>query len=52
PQSLHAETKKKVHAGHLGINSCLRRARDLIFWPGMSADIRQYVEACTTCAAY
>jgi hypothetical protein len=52
PTSLRAEMKKKIHAGHLGINSCLRRARDIIFWPGMSAEIRQHVEACDTCATY
>ena len=28
--------KEKVHAGHIGINSSLRRIRDLIYWPGMS----------------
>ena len=50
PQSLRQDLKIKVHAGHQGVNSCLRRARDLIFWPGMSADIRAYVESCDTCA--
>ena len=44
--------KKKVHTGHLGINFCLRCARDLIFWPGMSTDIREYVEKCGTCSTY
>ncbi|RUS68488.1 hypothetical protein EGW08_023750 [Elysia chlorotica] len=39
PSSLRQDLKSKVHAGHHGINSCLRRARDLIFWPGMSNDI-------------
>ena len=52
PKELRAEMKKKVHAGHLGINSCLRRARDLLFWPGMSSDIRQFVEGCHTCASF
>ena len=44
--------KKKVHMGHLGINSSLRRARYLIFWPGMSTDIREYVETCGICSTY
>ncbi|KAJ8050047.1 hypothetical protein HOLleu_03082 [Holothuria leucospilota] len=44
--------KEKIHAGHLGINSCLRRARELIFWPGMSSEIRQFIESCGICAAF
>ena len=52
PASLRREMKEKIHAGHAGINSCLRRARDLIYWPGISAEIRQYVESCNTCASY
>ena len=52
PQSLRQDLKIKVHADHQGVNSCLRRARDLIFWPGMSADIRANVESCDTCATY
>ncbi|XP_014665126.1 PREDICTED: uncharacterized protein K02A2.6-like, partial [Priapulus caudatus] len=52
PRSMRADIKRKVHAGHMGINSCLRRARELVFWPGMSADIRQHVEACNVCATY
>lgn len=51
PKSLRSDMKKRVHAGHTGINSCLRRARNYIFWPGMSGEIRQYVESCNTCAS-
>lgn len=49
PKQLRPEMKKKVHAGHTGINSCIRRARQYIFWPGMSTEIRQTVETCATC---
>jgi hypothetical protein len=52
PETLRKDIKERVHAGHLGINSCLRRARELVFWPGMSAEIRQFVERCPTCALY
>ena len=44
--------KRKVHVGHLGVNSTLRHARDTIFLPGMSSDIWQYIETCGTCATY
>ena len=46
------EMKTKVHVGHLGVNSTLRLARDTIFWPGMSSDIRQYIKKYGTCATY
>lgn len=51
PQAMRRELKQKLHEGHLGINSCLRRARDAIYWPGMSTEIRQFVETCGTCAS-
>ena len=44
PVCLRESMKRKVHMGHLGRNSCLRRARDVIYWPSMSTDIREYVE--------
>lgn len=34
-----------------GINSCLRRARLCIFWPGMSSEIRNFVQQCNVCAS-
>ena len=52
PTSMRHKMKMKVHAGHTGINSCLRRAQELIYWPGISAEIRQYVETCDVCASY
>lgn len=51
PSSMRREMLRKAHEGHLGINSCVRRARELIFWPGMSAALRLYVESCHVCAA-
>ena len=52
PTSMRKEMKQRVHTGHLGINSCIRRARDVMYWPGMSAEIRQHVETCGTCSTY
>ena len=52
PASMRHEMKMKVHAGHTGINSCLRCAQELIYWPGILVEIRQYVETCDVCASY
>lgn len=51
PISTRKEMKDKAHSGHVGINACIRRAKDLIYWPGMSKEIRQYVECCDICSS-
>ena len=42
----------KVHASHLGIQGCLRRARDALFWPGMSKQIAKFISKCSICNSY
>ena len=49
---MRPDIKVKLQAGHMGINSCLRKARELVFWPGMSSEIRKYTESCDTCAIH
>ena len=39
----------KVHEGHMGIEKCCRRARDVVCWPGMSAEISDMVEQRIGC---
>ena len=48
PMTLRPLMKQKIHSSHMGVESCLRGARDCIYWPGMSSEIRQLVEACET----
>ena len=43
---------KKIHKSHQGADSSIRRAREVLFWPGMSSSIRQISEACGICAQY
>ena len=43
---------KCIHGGHLGIQSCLRRARDNVYWPRMNQEVRDYVSQCATCCAH
>ena len=40
---------KQIHSGHFGIEACVRRARDILYWPGMQSDIRQAVKQCKIC---
>ena len=43
---------KKVHNAHLGVNGCLNRARECLYWPGMSGDIKNFVSTCEICREY
>ncbi|CAK1587161.1 unnamed protein product [Parnassius mnemosyne] len=49
PLSLRKEMLRRIHEGHLGVEKCQRRARDVMWWPGMSADITCVVQGCDTC---
>ena len=49
PTSPRAEYLKDLHAGHLGEAKTLLRARETVFWPGISDDIRNAVKACDIC---
>ena len=52
PRVLRSEMLAKIHSSHLGIESCLRKAKDLVFWPCMHADIKDVVDKCTICAEF
>jgi transposase InsO family protein len=49
PVSMRPEIKRDVHVGHNGITGCLRRARESVFWPGMTSEIKIYIETCEIC---
>ena len=43
PAALRPLMAKKVHSSHIGVDGCLRKARDVLFWPGMSAEIKDSI---------
>ena len=38
-----------MHDGHLGVESCLRRAREVVYWPLLNSEIKDYVSNCSVC---
>ncbi|XP_028411140.1 uncharacterized protein K02A2.6-like [Dendronephthya gigantea] len=52
PVTLRKEMLEKIHKAHQGADSSIRRAREVLFWPGMSADIRPCCDACGVCAQF
>ena len=51
PSTLRKKVLEQIHDGPLGIKKCMLKARDSIFWPGISNDILKTVERCGICQA-
>ena len=49
PRSQRREMLNKVHASHMGNEVTKRRARDVMFWPGMASQIEDIVQSCSAC---
>ena len=52
PNTLRKEMIELVHSTHIGTEGCLRRARDIMYWPRMSMQLKDYVSKCDVCMAH
>ena len=52
PENMRAEMLQLIHEGHLGIEKCKRRARDILYWPNMNKDVYDTVSRCDVCQEY
>ena len=52
PKTLRQKVKEKIHRAHIRIQGCLRRAREVVYWPSMNQEITDYIEQCDTCNLY
>ncbi|KAK3909740.1 hypothetical protein KUF71_019749 [Frankliniella fusca] len=49
PVSLRPKVLNKLHAAHLGAEKTKARARQAVYWPGLTSDIENMVKACRIC---
>lgn len=49
PREARQSVLQRLHSSHQGQVRTLRRARQCIFWPGMSSDIKNLVQSCEAC---
>ena len=52
PRPFRREVLRRLHASHQGINRTLRRARQTVYWPGLTSDVTSTVEACNPCQTH
>ncbi|XP_068695963.1 uncharacterized protein [Montipora foliosa] len=49
PSSLRSHVLQNLHAAHQGTSMMEQRARAIVYWPGMSSDIRNIRDGCADC---
>ena len=49
PKSLRRDMLQRIHASHLGIDGCQRHARECLYWPRMSSEVKDYVQQFDVC---
>lgn len=52
PKSLRQEMLELIHESHFGMVKCKARAREILYWPGMSKDIELLVGRCEVCEKF
>ena len=49
PAALRESYLQHLHEGYLSASKVLSNARQHMFWPGMEADIKDYMRRCQVC---
>ena len=52
PQSMRRDMLKRIHSSHIGVEGCLRRSRVCLYWPRMSAEVKEHMSTCEICRTY
>ena len=52
PKAMRKGILEKLHEGHQGIAKTRERARQSVWWPGLSSQIEQMVKTCQTCCKF
>ncbi|RVE44459.1 hypothetical protein evm_010863 [Chilo suppressalis] len=52
PKSLQQDMLQKLHYNHIGREKTKIRARESLFWIGMSKDIDNFIKNCNSCIKY
>lgn len=52
PSSMRSEMLEKLHRGHQGFTKCRERARQSIWWPGLSKQLVELVKNCKECCRH
>ena len=49
PVSMRLDVLDRIHEAHQGITKCRERAKASVWWPGLSKQLEELVNNCSTC---
>ena len=49
PPKMRDDALQRLYESHRGISKCRERAASAIWWPGISRDIKRFIDRCDTC---
>ncbi len=52
PREMQQGVLQELHAAHQGQERAMQRARQTVYWPGMTNNVRNVVKACKECQVY
>ena len=52
PAGERSDIVKSLHESHIGVEGTLRRACDIVYWPGITAQLKDYLSKCGICNRY
>ena len=52
PEKLRDRVLQTIHKGHFGFEKMLLRAREAVFWPGITSDLLQTAQSCEVCQTF
>ena len=52
PAAVRTELMSVAHASHIGIEGCLRRMRECLYWPRMTTQVKDYISKCDICLSH
>lgn len=52
PAGERSDIVKSLHESHIGVEGTLRCARDIVYWPGITAQLKDYTSKCGICNSH
>ena len=52
PKILRKQVLEAIHTAHQGETKCILLAKESVFWPGITNDIRDMIHRCSECSKY